>query len=214
MKVLYEDNHLLVVEKPAGMLTQPDDSGRPDIETQAKRYIKEKYAKPGAVFLHAAHRLDRPVAGIVVIAKTSKALSRLNETLREGKWQRHYRAWLSGEISVDSTLEHYLLRTDEGSSVVDKQVPGAKLSRLQLKSIKSEKGCTLVQIELDTGRHHQIRLQLSANKTPILGDGRYGSSVAHDTIALEHYQLKFPHPTLHRDVQIELGPHFPLPAWA
>lgn len=214
MKVLYEDNHLLVVEKPAGMLTQPDDSGRADLENLAKQYIKEKFSKPGAVFLHAAHRLDRPVGGIVVFARTTKALSRLNETLRDGKWHRHYRAWVAGTLSFSSTLEHLLLRTDDGSRVVKKAVPGAKLSRLNLKTVRSERGCTLVEIELDTGRHHQIRLQLSASNLPILGDNRYGSAITHDTIALEHYHLKFPHPTMETEVEVKLGPLYPLPAWA
>lgn len=208
MKILFEDNHLLVVQKPAGMLTQPDDSGRENLEDLAKKYIKDHYQKPGAVFLHAVHRLDRPVGGIVVFARTSKALSRLNETLREGKWHRHYRAWVEGEIDLNTTLEHYLLRTEEKSTVVNASVPGAKLARLDLKTVTREKGCSLVEIELDTGRHHQIRLQLSANKTPIVGDGRYGSKNPCETIALEHYKLIFPHPISKDQVIIELSHPF------
>ncbi len=214
MKVLYEDNHLLVVEKPHGVLTQPDNSGRENLEAAAKAYIKEKYAKPGAVFLHAVHRLDRPVGGIVVFARTSKALSRLNETLREGKWKRHYRGWIQGEKSFNTTLEHFLLRGEEGSRVVKTMGPGVKRASLKLESVRTEKGCTLIAIELDTGRHHQIRLQLSANKTPLIGDGKYGSAVRHDTIALEHYKLHFPHPVLNNEVEVTLPHSFPLPAWA
>lgn len=194
MKVLYEDNHLLIVRKKAGMLTQPDSSGRESVEDLAKQYIKQKYNKPGAVFLHAAHRLDKPVGGIVVFARTSKALSRLNESLREGKWHRHYRAWVEGEVEIDKTLEHYLLRTEEKSEVVNSSTPGAKLARLHVKTIEKKQGRTLLDIELDTGRHHQIRLQLAANGTPIIGDGRYSGQKQAETIELEHYKLIFPHP--------------------
>jgi 23S rRNA pseudouridine1911/1915/1917 synthase len=209
MKILFEDNHLLIVQKAPGMLTQPDDSGRENLEDLAKKYVKDHYQKPGAVFLHAVHRLDRPVGGIVVFARTSKALSRLNETLREGKWHRHYRAWVEGNINLQTTLEHYLLRTEEKSTVVNASTPGAKLARLDLKSVAHEKDCTLVEIELDTGRHHQIRLQLSANKTPIVGDGKYGSRNPKATIALEHYKLIFPHPISKQHVIIELRSQFP-----
>lgn len=213
MKVLYEDNHILVVEKAPGMLTQPDDSGRPDLETFAKKYVKDKFYKPGAVFLHAVHRLDRPVGGIVVFARTSKALSRLNESLRNGKWNRRYRGWVEGKTASDITLEHLLLRQENGSKVVDTPCTGAKASRLTLRTIKKQGNYSLVEVELETGRHHQIRLQLSANQTPILGDARYGSKIDNETIALEHFALKFPHPTLPKEVTITLSHPYSFPEW-
>lgn len=206
MNVLYEDNHLLVLEKPAGMLTQPDESGRADAESWGKSYIRKKYAKPGNVFLHAAHRLDRPVGGIVVFARTSKALSRLNGSIRSGLWKRYYRAWVSGEIAVEGTLEHHLLRTEQGTRVVERPCPGSKAARLHYKRTAIESGNSSVEIELETGRHHQIRAQFAALGHPILGDGRYGSNAPRDVIALEHFRLLFPHPTTGKELEITLQP--------
>lgn len=205
MNVLYEDNHLLILEKPAGMLTQPDDSGRPSVEEWGKEYLRNKYQKPGNVFLHAAHRLDRPVAGIVVFARTSKALTRLNASIREGAWKRYYRAWVSGEIDTEGTLNHHLLRTDAGTRVVNRPCAGSKEARLKYTRVAIQNGNSSVEIQLETGRHHQIRAQLAAIGHPILGDGRYGSAQQLEAIALEHFRLIFPHPTLDETKEIILS---------
>lgn len=197
MDIIYEDNHLLVVNKPAGLLTQPSGTDQDSLEQQAKQYIKEQYQKPGNVFLEAVHRLDKPVSGLVVFARTSKALSRLQAAMRAKKYTKIYTALVEGEIkNAEGVLEHYLIHDDFKATVAAKGNPEAKLARLHYKVLKFDKGNSLLEIELDTGRYHQIRAQLATIGHPIVGDAKYGSKKQFfaDTIALHHKSIAFPHP--------------------
>lgn len=206
IKVIYEDNHLLIVEKPPGLLTQPAEGSNDSLEDQAKQYIKVRYEKPGAVYLHAVHRLDRPVGGIVVFAKTSKALSRLNESQRGKGWRKVYQAEVEGIFKDKSgVLTHYLKHDDFKTLVSDKAQEDYKLSRLSYKVIEEKGNCSVLEIELVTGRYHQIRAQLSAAGHPIIGDQKYGSKQALPHIALKHTKLEFPHPITNNVVAVELA---------
>lgn len=162
LKILYEDNHILAVFKPAGLLTQPTDECAESLELQAKQYLKERYQKPGAVYLHAVHRLDKPVSGIVVFAKTSKALSRLNEAQREKEWRKIYQAEVEGTWSkLEGELTHYLKHDEFKTLVSEKPLPGYKLAKLHYRILENRETTALVEIELETGRYHQIRAQLA-----------------------------------------------------
>ena len=196
--VIYEDNHLLVVNKPAGLLTQPSGTHQESLESICKAWLKEKYHKKGQVFLHAIHRLDKPVSGIVVFARTSKALSRLQETMRHNKnIKKMYEAWVERTPkSSEGWLEHYLVHDDHCAIVSSKNDPKAKLARLHYR-VKEERGeQALLEVELETGRYHQIRVQLAAIGCPILGDIKYSSkhSLPGQTIALHHAFMQIPHP--------------------
>lgn len=195
--LIYEDNHQLVVNKPAGLLTQPSGTENDSLEQQAKLWIKEKLNKSGNVYLHAVHRLDKPVSGIVLFARTSKALSRLQESLRSKQCKKIYIAIVEGDVSqTEGTLEHYHMHDDYHAEITSTPIPGAKIARLHYKVIKKEKNQTVLEIELETGRYHQIRAQLAFIGHPILGDEKYGSRFpfAPNAIALHHHQLQIPHP--------------------
>jgi 23S rRNA pseudouridine1911/1915/1917 synthase len=197
LEILYEDNHLLVVNKPAGLLTQPSGTHQDSLEKQVKEWIKVHYKKPGQVFLEAVHRLDKPVSGIVLFARTSKAISRLNEAIRAKQTRKMYMALVEGHFRQHTgLLEHYLIHDDFQARLATKQDPQAKLARLTYKVVQEYPQATLLAIELETGRYHQIRLQLSAMNCPIMGDTKYGSTqqFAPQTIALHHQRLEFPHP--------------------
>lgn len=205
-QILYEDNHLLVVNKPAGILTQPSGTQQKNLEDICKKWIKETYHKPGKVFLEAAHRLDKPVSGIVVFARTSKALSRLNASVRDQEFNKIYCAIVEG-FPKQSTgiLEHYLIHDDYQSRVVTKGTPQAKLCRLQYRILQNNDKYSLLEIILETGRYHQIRAQLAAWGHPIVGDAKYKSrqTFLPDTIALHHSMLRFPHPTQEKIIEIQ-----------
>lgn len=197
LDVLFEDNHLLVVNKPAGLLTQPSGTDQQSLETEAKAWIKDKYQKPGNVFLEAAHRLDRPVSGIVVFGRTSKAVSRLNEAMRNKDVQKRYYALVEGTPPEnEGVLEHYMIHSDHRAEIVFKDHPEGKLARLLFKVIQRNLTTTLLEIQLDTGRYHQIRLQLSEIGCPIIGDSKYGGKTPfrQGAIALHHIALQIPHP--------------------
>lgn len=197
VRIVYEDNHILVADKPAGLLTQPTQEQNDSLESRLKTWLKEKYNKPGNVFLGALHRLDKPVSGLVLFAKTSKALSRLNASMREGKCRKTYTATLEGSLPApQSTLEHYLIHDDHKAYVSTKDTPGAKLARLHYTLLKQEGTHSIVEITLETGRYHQIRVQCAALGAPILGDLKYGSRypTPDGTIALRASKLEFPHP--------------------
>lgn len=194
---LFEDNHLLVLNKPAGLLTQPSGTEQNSLEQQAKAWIKTVYQKPGNVFLEAVHRLDKPVSGVVVFGKTSKALSRLNASMRAKQTRKIYWAWVEGILSFDQgELEHFLLHDEFHAKVVQEGHPEGKLARLIYQVLKRKDNRTLVEIELVTGRYHQIRLQLAALGHPIWGDHKYGGkqSYEHEAIALHHRSLQLSHP--------------------
>jgi 23S rRNA pseudouridine1911/1915/1917 synthase len=196
--VIFEDNHQLVLNKPAGLLTQPSGTDQDSLEAQAKAWLKQKYQKSGNVFLEAVHRIDKPVSGIVLFAKTSKGLTRLNESLRDKKSHKVYLTLVEGIVKSDKgTLENYLVHDDFSARVVAKSDPQAKLAVLHYKVIERFSNQTRLEIILETGRYHQIRVQLSAMGHPILGDKKYASRVPfkNDAIALHHYRLQVPHPT-------------------
>lgn len=197
LKIVYEDNHQLVINKPAGLLTQPSGTEQESLEAQAKFWIKEHYQKPGNVFLEAVHRIDKPVSGLVLFARTSKALSRLQGAMREKKSHKLYYALVEGKVIAETgTLEHYLTHDDFQALVVKAGNPEAKLARLHYRVVKWEGSLTLLEIVLETGRYHQIRAQLATTGHPILGDKKYGSRqfFREGEIALHHSLLRVPHP--------------------
>jgi 23S rRNA pseudouridine1911/1915/1917 synthase len=198
--VIYEDNHLLALFKPAGLLTQPTAEESDSLETRAKAWLKHKYHKPGAVYLHAVHRLDKPVSGIVLFAKTSKALSRMNDALRSQACEKVYLAHIEGTLpQKEGILEHRLSHSDF-AAIAD---PQGKPSRLRYKVL--QKG--VVEITLETGRYHQIRAQLALSGCPIIGDHKYGSKTRHESgIALCHVRFCFPHPITHQRIELTCEP--------
>lgn len=195
-EVIYSDNHILVANKPTGLLTQPDDSGADSLEAFAKRWVKKEYNKPGNVYLHAIHRLDRPVSGLVLFARTSKALSRLNEQSRNQEIQRTYIAEVEGILPErEGRLDHYLIHGDHRALIAKATDKDAKHARLTYQVIRFLPHSTLVSIELETGRYHQIRAQFSATGHPIHGDKRYGSKSGDgDDIHLHCAKLALEHP--------------------
>lgn len=203
LKVIYEDNHLLVCEKPANTPIQADASGDEDLLTQAKAYIKEKYAKPGDVYLGLVHRLDRPVGGVVVFARTSKAAARLTESFKKRATRKRYVAVTVGQVDDYGYLKDYLLR-DEDKNItlsVPKDTPGAKEASLDYTCITRKSGMNLLDIDLHSGRHHQIRVQLASRGFPIYGDQRYNRSAqVGQQIALFAYSLTIEHPTLRTEM--------------
>jgi 23S rRNA pseudouridine1911/1915/1917 synthase len=209
IEVLFEDNHLLFVNKPAGILTQSNGSGEINLEEMARRYIKIKYKKQGAVFLHAVHRLDRPVSGIVLFAKTSKALSRLHKSLRERTVSKQYLAICEGDCKNGPiTLEQYLVHDGHIARIVPKGTPGGRLCLLSYHLLIYKGGFSLIQIDLKSGRYHQIRAQLAANSHAILGDHKYGSQqpFLNRTIALHHFQMQFLHPVTQKELNVRITP--------
>jgi 23S rRNA pseudouridine1911/1915/1917 synthase len=206
LEVLYEDNHLLIVNKPAGLLTQPSGTAQDSLEAQAKAWLKEKYQKPGNVFLEAIHRLDKPVSGIVVFAKTSKALARLNAAQRDKRSSKIYRAWLESPLTPpEGTLQHHLVHEEYRARISQPGDPQAKLARLHYRTLEMRGGHPVVEIELETGRYHQIRAQFAAAGAPLLGDAKYGSRtpLPHEGIALHHFRLTLPHPITDELLTIE-----------
>lgn len=211
MDVLFEDNHVLVVNKPAGLLVHGDETGDTTLADLAKAYIKQKYNKPGNVFIGVVHRLDRPVSGIVLLAKTSKALARLNELFRSKKTQKTYWAVVQNKPSQEQgTLVHWLVK-DSSKNVTKayaKLQNGGLRSELNYKLIAAEKGRYLLQVNPITGRPHQIRVQLASMRCTILGDLKYGAAhpLPDKSIALHARQLQFEHPTLKTTVTVSAPP--------
>ncbi len=206
LEVLYEDTHLLFVNKPAGLLTQPTAEVADSAEERAKHYLKIKYQKSGNVYLHAIHRLDRPASGIVLFAKSSKALSRLNEALRNKHIHKWYLAICTGIFEKKAgVMTHFLVHDDHKASVSSSESAGGKKSELEYEVLKSENGLNLVGIHLITGRYHQIRAQLAYSAHPIIGDGKYGSKYPYNNegIALHHYKMQIPHPITKEIISIE-----------
>lgn len=203
-EVLYCDNHLLVLNKPAGLLSQPNDSDADSLESIGKHYLKKKFQKPGNVFLEAVHRLDKQASGIVLFARTSKALSRLNQTQREGHFQKKYLALAEGRLSNGELIDY--LRHDSYRAVVD---PNGKRCHLKYRALKNESDYTFLKIYLLTGRYHQIRAQFAIKGHPLLGDRKYGSKFSHDIIFLHHSYLEFFHPVSKKNLVFRAAlPHF------
>ena len=203
LKVFYEDNHIIVVEKPFNVLSQADSTNDIDMLTIVKEYIKEKYNKPGNVYLGLVHRLDRPVGGLMVFARTSKAASRLSEQVRTHKFSKKYLAVVSGKIKDKDTFIDYLKKEDNGNTIVTDEEHG-KYSELSYRVLEYNEKCnrSLVEIDLKTGRHHQIRVQFASRGYPLCGDQRYGNR-DNTQIALYAYQLKFYHPTTKEEMIFE-----------
>ncbi len=204
-EILFCDNHLLVVNKPAGILTQPNETESKSLEEMAKKWVRETYEKPGNVFLHCVHRIDKPVSGIVVFARTSKALSRMNEQIRDRKIERSYLAIVQGALKKkQGKLEHFLKHSSHRAKVVRAGSEGAKKAILTYEVVESWSGFSLVKIQLETGRYHQIRAQFSSIGHPILGDEKYGESMhlPNRAICLHQFHISFEHPTLKEKVNI------------
>lgn len=203
IRIFYEDNHLLVVEKPVNMPTQADDSGDPDLLTALKEYIGRKYNKPGAVYLGLVHRLDRPVGGVMVFARTSKAASRLSEAFRTHEQDRQYLAVCEGVLPAEAEWKDYL-RKDPATGmvrVVGKDADGAKEARLITSPLCSRENLTLTRVRLFTGRSHQIRVQHMHAGHPLWGDIRYGHGQPGKQIALWAYEIRFEHPVRHEEMR-------------
>lgn len=199
LQIIYEDNHIIVVNKRVGDIVQGDKTGDKPLSEITKEYIKEKYNKPGEVFLGVIHRLDRPTSGIVVFARTSKALTRLNELFKNRETQKTYWAIVKNKPKkTEDTLSHYLTRNEKNntSKVHINEVPDGKLARLDYKIIHELTHYFALEINLHTGRHHQIRAQLSAIGCPIKGDLKYGYDRSNPDggIHLHARQLDFVHP--------------------
>lgn len=199
LKVIYEDNHIIVVEKPVNIPSQGDKTGDTDMLTIIKEYIKEKYNKPGNVYLGLIHRLDRPVGGVMVFAKTSKAAARLSEQVREKEFQKSYLVIVDGKMEKEKeTLEDYLLKNEKTntSKVVKEGTKNSKYASLDYEVLKYDKELNLsvLKILLHTGRHHQIRVQLSSRGHSIYGDQKYGGRGHGKQIALWAYKLQISHP--------------------
>lgn len=200
--VLFEDNHLLVVVKPPGIPSQEDESGDPDMLTLLKEDLKIRHNKPGNVFLGLVHRLDRPVGGAMLFAKTSKGASRLSDTVRTREFGKTYIAVVHGTPKqAQATLKHWMRKDSKRnvSDVFDRPVADAKEAVLDYAVIASSGGFSLVAVKLHTGRSHQIRAQMSAIGCPLYGDAKYGAasgqrSASHGTVALWSSSVSFPHP--------------------
>ena len=208
MEVVYEDNHIIIVSKRSGEIVQGDKTGDRTLADDVKAYIKEKYAKPGNVFLGVTHRLDRPVWGLVVFAKTSKSLSRLNDMFRNGEVHKTYWAICQNTPEQpEATLTHWLTRNEKQnkSYAYDKEVPSSKKAVLHYKVIGHSERYTLVEIELITGRHHQIRCQLAKIGCPIKGDLKYGAKRSNPdgSISLLARMVEFVHPVSKEKIHAE-----------
>lgn len=210
VRIIFEDNHVLVAFKPAGILSQEDSTGAPDMLTILKTFIKVRDEKPGNVWLGLLHRLDRPVSGVMVFAKTSKCASRISEQIRQRKVVKRYKAVVSGLFELkEGSLENYILKDSKTNTVkvFDRPAPDAKKARLDYKVLAEDKGMSLIEVELETGRSHQIRAQMAHSGHPLLGDRKYGRGEDGFDIALQSYLIGFSHPVSGEYMEYEI----PLP---
>lgn len=208
LNVIYEDNQIIVVIKPQNIPTQEDSSKDADMLTLVKNYIKEKYNKPGNVFVGLVHRLDRPTGGVMVFAKTSKAAARLSESIKENELKKNYLAIVLGTLKEKKQkLVNYLKKNEKTNtvSVVGQAVSGAKYAELDYTVISEQKNTSLLKINLVTGRSHQIRAQLSNLGNPIVNDVKYGSKTK-GNLMLWAYELKFVHPTTKQKMTFKVLP--------
>ena len=202
INVIYEDNHLLVVEKPINIPVQEDESKDEDLLNILKKYLKEKYNKPGNVYLGLVHRLDRPVGGVMVFAKTSKAASRLSDQVRTHKFEKKYYAVVEGHATGGKLVDKLYKDTKTNTTIVDDR---GKESILNYELVKYKDNMSLVDISLETGRSHQIRVQFSSRKLPLFGDQRYNKNAkAGEQIALFAYYLSFVHPVTKEKMEFRL----------
>ena len=207
LQVLYEDNHIIIINKRAGDITQGDKTGDKPLSDVVKEYVKDKYNKPGNVFIGTVHRLDRPTSGIVIFARTSKALERLNKMLRDKTISKTYWALVKNKPKKESdTLIDFLKKDTKKnkSFVYKKEIEGSKKATLHYKIIKKLDNYTLLEIDLETGRHHQIRTQLSSIGSPIKGDLKYGfdRSNKDGSISLHARKIEFIHPVSKENISL------------
>ncbi len=204
IKVLYEDNHIIVVEKPINVPSCEDDTKDLDLLSMTKMYIKNKYKKSGNVYLGLVHRLDRPVGGVMVFAKTSKAASRLNEQIRNNEMVKKYYCVVSGILNKkEDTLKDYLLKDPKTNMVIVNK--NGKYAELNYKVMAEYNDMSLLEINLKTGRSHQIRVQLSSRNHPLIGDQKYNKkAIVHEQIALFAYSLSLIHPTTKEQLTFNL----------
>lgn len=209
LNVIFEDNHLLVVEKPAGILSQSGSLSLENIMDTIKAYLKEKYQKPGNVFLGLVHRLDTNVGGLMVFAKTSKAASRLSKDIRNLDFEKKYMAVVRGTLKEDSTIEliDYLDKDEINKMALVKDESSGKKSVLRFKVLKTENNLSLIDIELETGRFHQIRCQLANYGHPIYNDYKYNSKDIGYDLGLYAYKLGFNHPVSKEKLTFTLYPN-------
>jgi len=203
--ILYVDNHLLAVNKPAGLVTQPSDAHDDSLEGRAKAWVQKAFHKPGAVFLEAVHRIDRPVSGVVLFARTSKALSRLNAGQRQRQMTKLYWAVVTGRPPAPAgRLEHWLVHDSHQARCVDGPGGEARQAILEYRLVRAEAGLALLEVTLLTGRYHQIRAQFARIGLPLLGDRRYGaaSDLPGGAIGLHHRALTFQHPVKDESIEI------------
>lgn len=217
-RVLYEDNHLLIVNKLPSEIVQGDKTGDTSLIEEVKQYLKFIYNKPGNIFAGLVHRIDRPVGGAVIFAKTSKALSRMTELVKDRDVQKTYLAIVRNHPKdEEASLEHWLLKNEaqNKSYVVDSTRKGAKLAKLDYRIIDKSASFTLLEVHLHTGRHHQIRAQFAAIGCPILGDLKYGDkrTLADSSIALHALRLKFIHPVTGKELIVSALPGKGIQHW-
>ena len=207
INIIYEDNHLIVVHKPAGIPVCPDSSKKIDLLTTIKNYLKVKYHKPGNVYLGLVHRLDRPVEGIMVYAKTSKAAERLSKQINNKEFKKTYYAIIEGVPKKEDTLTDYLIKNEKNNTSYVTTKDKGKLSILNYELIKTINNLSLIKINLQTGRHHQIRVQFSSRGYPLYGDHKYNKHFINDNkedIALIAKELSFYHPTTKEQLQFKI----------
>ena len=208
MKVIYEDNHIIVINKESGEIVQGDKTGDAPLSDYVKDYIKEKYAKPGNVFLGVTHRLDRPVSGLVIFARTSKALSRLNDMFRKGEVHKTYWAIVKNKPkAAEGRLTHWIVRNEKQnkSYAYDHEVKDSKKAMLDYRLLASGDNYHILEVQLLTGRHHQIRCQLAAMGCPIRGDLKYGAprSNPDGSISLLSRHVEFVHPVSKQAIRLD-----------
>lgn len=211
LNVVYEDNHIIVVEKPVNIPSQGDKTGDTDMLTLVKAYIKKKYNKPGEVYLGLVHRLDRPVGGVMVFARTSKAAARLSEQVRNKDFKKKYLVIVDGKFEKNKgTLEDYLLKNEKTntSKVVKEGTKNAKLAILDYEVLKynEEINLSVVKVNLHTGRHHQIRVQMANAGHSICGDHKYGTRGRGKQICLWAYELTILHPITKEEMTFKVLP--------
>lgn len=217
MQIIYEDNHLIVVNKAPGEIVQGDKTGDQPLSQAVALYLKQRYNKPGNAFVGVVHRLDRPVGGLVIFAKTSKALERMNQLFREGKVEKHYWAIVANAPNPkQGRLIHWLKKNEKQNKSYASNSPkdGAKRAELTYRTLAKSKNYTLLDVQLLTGRHHQIRCQLAAIGSPIKGDLKYGAPRSNPdaSISLLSYQINFEHPVSHLPISLT-APLPPDPLW-
>ena len=205
INVLYEDNHVIVVEKPFNVLSQGDSTGDLDLLTMVKDYVKVKYNKPGNVYIGLVHRLDRPTGGLMVFARTTKAASRLNKQFLDHTISKNYLLVCHGLVDKKGEMIDKITKLDNGNSIIDSNGKDASLE-YELVEYNKEKDISLVKVHLNTGRHHQIRVQFASRNHPLCGDKRYGIDDSDGQLCLYSYRLEFVHPVTKEVMKFESFP--------